>query len=418
MYYALNIINPHITARGAPLLESLTLMRCNDFVSFSPEFRPRHLVKPAFLQRKKNPNSNPNVNANVLPRLKHLTLKGVHVDWTALADAVEASQVGGLKSLSLGSHSAQVRPSHRAFRRLLRASAAALEVLSVCGSGPVSSPSSPSTTTATTTGTESSEKVRLGNLQKLVVGYRSAREARKVFDSISGAVREVVLEDVAHPGDVIDVDGNSVLACLLSSAAHDRGEEAPLLSQIEELSLRNVKLGKRAADRETLRTLLDGATRLRKLKVEDGSVENALMALVPDPASGCPCPNMESIAVKAGLTVSDPELLGVGVWFEMTKRMVEERSKAASLRQVKISMELPHGSCAVSERVEAVVAGTFVAIEVREKARMHDADVDEEAEDEAEAYLPGGTFNDPIFDARWARGAGEEQLPVKLGVVV
>jgi hypothetical protein len=249
MYYALNILNPHITTLGAPLLESLTLMRCNDFVSFSPEFRPRHLVRPAFLQRKKKTKDAAAgvvaaVGVDVMPRLKHLTLKGVHVDWMALADALDASQVGGLSSLSLASHSAQVRPSCVAFRRLLGASPG-MEVLSVCGSGPVVS----STTTATASGVveESSEKVRLGNLQKLVVGYRSVAEARKVFGSISGVVKEVVVEDVSHPGDVIDVDGNTVLACLLSSDT--REDKGLLLSQVEELSLRNVKLGTRVVDR-------------------------------------------------------------------------------------------------------------------------------------------------------------------------
>lgn len=131
-----------------------------------------------------------------------------------------------------------------------------------------------------------------------------------------------------------------VFACLLSSAAQDR-EEGPLLSQMEELLLRNVKLGKRAADRETLRSALDGATQLRKFKVEDESVENTLMALVPDPTAGCP---RESVAVKAGLM------------------------------------------------------------------------------DKAEAYLPGRTFDDPVFDAHWGsslfRRGHEEQLQVKLGVAI
>lgn len=113
-------------------------MPCNDFVSFSPEFQPRHLIKPAFLQGKK---VEVNANVNVLPRLqlKHLALKGVHDDQTALADAMDASQVGESKSLSLDSHSALVRPGHCAFRRLLSV-IAKLEVLSVCGPGPVSSP--------------------------------------------------------------------------------------------------------------------------------------------------------------------------------------------------------------------------------------------------------------------------------------
>ena len=108
MFVALiNMINTSITTLGAPLLASLTLMRSNDFVSFSPEFRPRQLAKPAFLRRKQTGagaqcSQQPKA-INVLPRLKHLTLKGVHLDWPALADAVEASQVGGLKSLSLAS---------------------------------------------------------------------------------------------------------------------------------------------------------------------------------------------------------------------------------------------------------------------------------------------------------------------------
>ena len=88
------------------------------------------------MQRKKKTRDVAAAGVDVLPRLKHLTLKGVHVDWTALADALDASRVGGLTSLSLASHSAQVRPSCAAFRRLLRASPG-LEVLSVCGSGPV-----------------------------------------------------------------------------------------------------------------------------------------------------------------------------------------------------------------------------------------------------------------------------------------
>lgn len=32
---------------------------------------------------------------------------------------------------------------------------------------------------------------------------------------------------------------------------------------------------------------------------------------------------------------------------------------------------------------------------------MYAADEDEEAEDEAEAYFPGGLFNNPVFDSYW-----------------
>ena len=126
---------------------------------------------------------------------------------------------------------------------------------------------------------------------------------------------------------------------------------------------------------------------LRKFKAEDVGVENVLRAL-----QGCSCPRLESIAIKTGPMAFIPGPLCTGVWFEMTKQMVKECAlkAASSLRQVKMSMELQM------------------------------CDVGDNEEDEAEAYLPGGTFNDPVFDACWAsslfiRGAGEEQLPVKLG---
>ena len=59
----------------------------------------------------------------------------------------------------------------------------------------------------------------------------------------------------------------------------------------------------------------------------------------------------------------------------------------------------------------------------KEKAQMCDADEDEDAEDEAEVYLPGRTFNNLVFDAYWwssspaLRGAGE-RISAKFGVAV
>src|SRR6266576_5841581 len=76
----------------------------------------------------------------MLPRLKHLTLKGIiYLDWPAPSDADEASQVAGLKPLSLSSHSLQVRPARRDFRRLLNASPGLKS-----GSGPIPEESSSS----------------------------------------------------------------------------------------------------------------------------------------------------------------------------------------------------------------------------------------------------------------------------------
>jgi len=81
----------------------------------------------------------------------------------------------------------------------------------VSGSGPILE--EPSSSEGENTGGK--DKVRLGKLQKLAVSYRSLREARAIFDSIlTPGVKEMVFKDVAHPGDVNDLDGNRVLACL------------------------------------------------------------------------------------------------------------------------------------------------------------------------------------------------------------
>ncbi len=112
-----------------------------------------------------------------------------------------------------------------------------------------------------------------------------------------------------------------------------------------------------------------------------------------------PYPELESLSVKTGAAccLSSPSPLdGVPGWFEMTKPLVEGRTRKTSpLRQAKICMELPHGSQPTdAERVEVVVASTtFVAVQ----ARICDVDEDEEAQDKVDAYLPGGTFNDPAF---------------------
>ena len=93
----------------------------------------------------------------------------------------------------------------------------------------------------------------------------------------AGSERDGV-EDVAHAGEVNDVDGNRVLTCL--GKGRGGGEEDSL--QVEELTLRNVEFGKQSIDGDTFRTALDGATRLRKLKVEDENVEAVLAVLIPE----------------------------------------------------------------------------------------------------------------------------------------
>ena len=61
-----------------------------------------------------------------------------------------------------------------------------------------------------------------------------------MFGSIAGVVKVVEEEDVSNPVDETEIEGNDVLACLLSSDT--REGEGRLLSQAQQLSLRSVKL--------------------------------------------------------------------------------------------------------------------------------------------------------------------------------
>jgi hypothetical protein len=409
MFVALNIINPSLTTLGAPLLESLTLMRCNDFVSFSPEFRPRHLAKPEFLTQRKHygdASAEPNHSVvTTIPRLKHLTLRGVHVNWEALAGTVEGSQVGGLKTLCLSSHSLQVRPTQRDFRRLLSASAG-LEVLSVSGSGPTSS--------SDILPNSGAEKLRLEKLQRVEVGYRSVGEAKAVFELISApGTKELVLEDVSHPADVEDVDGRRVLAYLSEKAKHGQ-HSSTTFSDVQELTLRNVKFGKMLTGQETLRTILHGAASLKRLNVEDVGVENVLRALVPEGAS-CPCPGLESLTMKVGpaceTTLVDEQESHVGAWLELVRRLIEERKTALpeaskGLKQIRICLGCPHGVYRDGDKAEASIGGTLVVIETEGKEGCFE----DEGVDEHEVRSLGGPFNESIFDAYWDTGFPAAEL--------
>jgi len=408
MFVALYNINPHLTTLGAPLLESLTLMRCNDFVSFSPEFRPRHLAKPEFLTQRKHygdasvgPNNDHSL-VTMLPRLKHLTLGGVHVNWEALAGAVEDSQVGGLKTLCLSSHSLQVRPTQRDFRRLLNASAG-LEALSVRGSGPASS--------SDTLPNGSVKKLRLEKLQRVEVGYRSVGEAKAVFELISApATKGLVLEDVSHPADLEDVDGRGVLACLSEKAKHGQ-HSSTTFYDVQELTLRNVKFGKMPTGQETLRNILHGTARLKGLNVEDVEVEIVLRALIPEGAN-CPCPGLESLTMKVGPTckttlADEPE----STWLELIRRLVEERKAALpedskGLQQIRICVECPHGVYRDGDKAEASIGETLVVIETEGRDRCFE----DEGVDEHEVHSLGGPFNESIFDTYWDTGFPAAEL--------
>lgn len=77
MYVAIVLLNLHFGSVGAPQLESLALMRCNEYISYASEFQPSHMREPAFLDFG-SATSTANY-LNKFPRLRSLRLTGVQL---------------------------------------------------------------------------------------------------------------------------------------------------------------------------------------------------------------------------------------------------------------------------------------------------------------------------------------------------
>ncbi|KAG6823126.1 hypothetical protein H0H92_011300, partial [Tricholoma furcatifolium] len=205
MYTALQEIQPHITTIGVPRLESLTLMRCNEYVSAVPVFQPQEMRDPNFLNLSNTTTPLP----NLLPRLRHLTLFGVHVDWTSLSSILTQSN-HGLDSLELYSHCMDVRPTRSEFHQLL-SHCPHLSKLVVNASGPrcPDDNANPSMTPGEIT------CVALPLLRELTVGYHSALEGKAILDAIDATrVESFTLEDASLPGHVGDLNAGSLLTYL------------------------------------------------------------------------------------------------------------------------------------------------------------------------------------------------------------
>ncbi|ESK92516.1 hypothetical protein Moror_4438 [Moniliophthora roreri MCA 2997] len=195
MYIALNMLNGPLTTSGAPLLESLTLMRCNDFVSHSSHFQPRHMRLPLFLK-----------TPGLLPRLRSLTLRGVHVCWSSLSSIFPEGS--SLHHLELSSHCLDVRPTFNELRAIL-SSCSLLKKLVINGSGPFALGQD---LTGKSRAVEECERVWLPHLDVLHIGYGSNLDGRKVLEMFNAPnVRTLIMEDTTHPGEIEDVDATEII---------------------------------------------------------------------------------------------------------------------------------------------------------------------------------------------------------------
>ncbi|KDR79375.1 hypothetical protein GALMADRAFT_243406 [Galerina marginata CBS 339.88] len=397
MHAALSTINPSITAFGAPRLESMTLMRCNDFVSFSHQFQPRDLKEPLFLSRG---SCSADTSSPLLPNLKHLSLRGVHVDWDSLGDALAAARQmsgGSLTSLELTSHCSDVRPSIAQFHKLLT-STPNLRTLMVTGSGPEIPDELDDVPRHQCD--DKLEPVHLPQLQDITIGYRTALEGRTILKFLDAPnSKTLVLEDATYPAYPGEVNGGSMLNFLGSKEFVSRSGDNDTPSQSKEPSpsraafplLEHVTLKSVKSTPRPLRTFFSALPRLHHLELVGMSMQ-AVYALVPSslPTSTCPCPQLRSLCIRDSehLQVQDLDFIVGDLAVE------RENRGACGLREVDIHVD----SARAARVASAASPGTKVNIisdDEDEEEDYMDEDLDM---DNVDPFKPGGAFNDPVFD--------------------
>ncbi|KAI0367309.1 hypothetical protein BV20DRAFT_950453 [Pilatotrama ljubarskyi] len=288
MHYVLNLLLPHIarirslailTDRWAPMetaleclsfenpalpfLESLVLMRCNEFVSYHPQFSPAERRDPAhFPFGGLLPASRcSNMERPLLPHLKQLVLSGVHLDWYSLPLLLPPSQPAGdtgLQRLELSYHCANVRPRAQEFRAILQA-CQRLSSLTVRVSGP-ESPESP----VSCNPLPSAPPVALPHLKAFELGYDDIYTATTLLDSVDFAqVQHVVLEDSSCPGRDETLDAEPLLlACTRVTSLGSPNYGKPLFPRAESVMLRRVD-----ASAEAFEAFYESLPCLRELTV-------------------------------------------------------------------------------------------------------------------------------------------------------
>lgn len=308
MHSALRIINPAITNFGAPMLDTLALLRCNELPCYFHDFQPGPLKDPAFL-------SNVDPRSNILPRLKNLSLEGVHADWDGLSASLLAAS-GRLESLELRYHCAEVRPSLQQYRKLL-GSVPSLKRLAIKCSGAY--------VPEDFVLPQNYVPVPLPSLHDLALGYQTSEDGEmelELFDAPN--VKHLALEDRSHYASA-DQYADDILTYLASkasyskivkpavpsyqpSACESRREHSGTSPQRAYFSadtrppfplLESVALTRVDGSPEALHTLFRGLDRLRHIEIASMTMDTlrALLPSVGPYGASCPCPQLRSVRV-------------------------------------------------------------------------------------------------------------------------
>ena len=200
---------------SAPLLRTIRLARCNEyFVSQGETFRPVHLALPVAWFR----------GGAGLSYLRHVSLSGVHVDWTQ-------SGLAGLRELELRYHARDVMPTLSEFRRILCANAT-LERLVILGWG--------ARMDHTLEDERERDAIELAQLEELQFGFVDVAYATDLLSLFAlPKLRVLSIEDVAFGIHLCERQDCSQLFDRLVEMTEHVSPRIPL-ARLRELSLRSI----------------------------------------------------------------------------------------------------------------------------------------------------------------------------------
>ncbi|KAJ4478840.1 hypothetical protein C8J55DRAFT_430091 [Lentinula edodes] len=420
MHTALCMLNGPLMSNGAPLLESLTLMRCNDYISHSPLFQPTSMKSPTLFS---SPTSSLGTDHRCLfPRLRNLTLRGVHVNWSSLAHSPPS-----LTSLELSSHTPDVRPTQSDFRELL-SSCPKLKSLTVNGSGFISDDEELSLKTGVHNIDKSAKPIALPLLEKLKIGYRSAPEGFDILELVHAPnILQLSLDDATHPGEIDEVEADDMLLYVAGlrpminpESSFSTPKHSSPFPTIQKLALKGLR-----AQTDTFRKLLVSTPTLQSLELymmprpmdvihamspittiavttparTRTTYQRLLISRPASPASSrsysCPCPRLQELCLwTVNLSSDDIHFIA--------KDLLLGRSEAGAGSLERLDIHLFEGTESASEDLEGTGVHIFkVPLDINGSSVVAIADSSQQTNLDEEFQF-GGIFNDPIFDAQYS----------------
>lgn len=395
------------TGSGAPRLETLMLMRCNEFLGHLDTFSPRtqHMFDGIpFAALTGAPHDDISIQSHPLPKLRNLTLVGVHLNWTHFSrytlGAAPLSRVSGcIQSLELSQHCREVRPTFDEFTGILNA-CPLLRKLVIRVSGP-----------RFDAGVQRSDRpISLPLLEEIYLGYTNVEDAAMLLNHIHAPnLATLSLEDSNHIASPDDEDSGPLLTYLatgfldLCDVSTERGlgdgahgyhpatPQEPIVPRtaktpfprLERLSFTSV-----VACMIPFSLLMAATPKLRHLSL--CRTPNALAALLPTQTASCtrtiPCRALESIEIFCAE--------------EQTRHVldfvVRQREEGGAPRVCTIDLHL-EGS---ADGCDEIGGCPDIDIDIDEDMVGNESTYGEWewGREEREAFGPGGVFNDPYFD--------------------